>query len=400
MATRLRIALLSILVAALGCLGAAPAAAQDLKFSVPLPLTGVLAFTGQIQQAAWQHAVDYINKNGGIRGRKIDLSLYDDEYKVDLGVAGFKKAVANGDVVFAGGDGTPFIRAISPENNDRYKVLMSNTGMASDLVDTKKYPYHFLAAPNYTDMFDMLFRYMKAKQGSGPAPTVAFVYSSTEFGRDPLDNARKRAAELGIKVVLEEETKFGGVDIGASAIKLRNAGADYVIFHGYAGGVWPEILKQAREYRIKSQFMGTAFGADPELVRGVGPAADGFLGVVPYNLIVKDSNAPMMKVIDGYLHSWKGKPYTGYANMSYMQIWVTALILRDAIGNVIDAKKPLTGENLIAAVRALKPSNFGGIYAEPIALARQRIPAGVIYRYHVTPDSFSATPEVPFVRAE
>ncbi len=400
MATRLRLALLSIVVAALGCIGAAPAAAQDLKFSVPLPLTGVLAFTGQIQQAAWQHAVDYINKNGGIRGRKIDLSLYDDEYKVDLGVAGFKKAVANGDVVFAGGDGTPFIRAISPENNDRYKVLMSNTGMASDLVDTKKYPYHFLAAPNYTDMFDMLFRYMKAKQGSGPAPTVAFVYSSTEFGRDPLDNARKRAAELGIKVVLEEETKFGGVDIGASAIKLRNAGADYVIFHGYAGGVWPEILKQAREYRIKSQFMGTAFGADPELVRGVGPAADGFLGVVPYNLIVKDSNAPMMKVIDGYLHSWKGKPYTGYANMSYMQIWVTALILRDAIGNVIDAKKPLTGENLIAAVRALKPSNFGGIYAEPIALARQRIPAGVIYRYHVTSDSFSATPEVPFVRAE
>ena len=400
MATRLRLALLSIVLAALGCFGTAPAAAQDLKFSVPLPLTGVLAFTGQIQQAAWQHAVDYINKNGGIRGRKIDLSLYDDEYKVDLGVAGFKKAVANGDVVFAGGDGTPFIRAISPENNDRYKVLMSNTGMASDLVDTKKYPYHFLAAPNYTDMFDMLFRYMKAKQGSGPAPTVAFVYSSTEFGRDPLENARKRAAELGIKVVLEEETKFGGVDIGASAIKLRNANADYVIFHGYAGGVWPEILKQAHEYRIKSQFMGTAFGADPELVRGVGPAADGFLGVVPYNLIVKDNNAPMMKVIDGYLHSWKGKPYTGYANMSYMQIWVTALILRDAISNVIDAKKPLIGENLIAAVRALKPSNFGGIYAEPIALARQRIPAGVIYRYHVKADSFSATPEVPFVRAE
>ena len=36
----------------------------------------------------------------------------------------------------------------------------------------------------------------------------------------------------------------------------------------------------------------------------------------------------------GYLRGWKGKPYTGYANMSYMQIWVTALILRDAIGSV------------------------------------------------------------------
>lgn len=390
----------SALLALCACMGAGPVVAQDLKFSVPLPLTGVLAFTGQLQQSAWQHAVDYINKTGGIKGRKIDLSLYDDEYKVDLGVAGFKKAVASGDIVFAAGDGTPFIRAISPENNDRYKVLMSSTGMASDLVDGAKYPYHFLAALNYTDMFDVLFSYIKGKQGSGPAPKVALVYSTTEFGRDPIENAKKKAASLGINIVLEEETKFGGVEIGASAVKLRNAAADYVIFHGYAGGIWPEILKQAQVYGIKSQFMGTAFGADPELVRGVGPAADGFLGVVPYNLIVRDSNAPIMKVIDGYLRSWKAKPYTGYANMGYMQVWVTALILREAIGNVIEAKKPLTGVNLIAAVRAMKPSDFGGIYASPVAMVRQRLPAGVIYRFHVKADSFSATPEVPFARAE
>lgn len=390
----------SALLAVCACAGAGSAAAQDLKFSVPLPLTGVLAFTGQLQQSAWQHAVDYINKTGGIKGRKIDLSLYDDEYKVDLGVAGFKKAVASGDIVFAAGDGTPFIRAISPENNDRYKVLMSSTGMASDLVDIAKYPYHFLAALNYTDMFDVLFRYIKDKQGSGPAPKVALVYSATEFGRDPIENAKKKAAALGINIVLEDETKFGGVEIGASAVKLRNAAADYVIFHGYAGGIWPEILKQAQVYGIKSQFMGTAFGADPELVRGVGPAADGFLGVVPYNLIVRDSNAPIIKVIDGYLRSWKAKPYTGYANMGYMQVWVTALILREAIGSVIDAKKPLSGENLIAAVRAMKASDFGGIYASPVAMVRQRIPAGVIYRFNVKADSFSATPEVPFARAE
>ncbi len=32
---------------------ATPAAAQDIKFSLQLPLTGAVAFTGQLNQAGW-----------------------------------------------------------------------------------------------------------------------------------------------------------------------------------------------------------------------------------------------------------------------------------------------------------------------------------------------------------
>ena len=106
-----------------------PAAAQDIKFSLQLPLTGPVAFTGQLNQAGWQHAIDWINKNGGVKGRKLDPYIYDSEYKVDVGIAGWKKAIANGDMVFSVGDGTPFVRAVTPENNDRYKIMMTNTGL-------------------------------------------------------------------------------------------------------------------------------------------------------------------------------------------------------------------------------------------------------------------------------
>ncbi len=37
-------------------------AAQDIKFGLQLPLTGPIAFTGQLNQAGWQHAVEWINK--------------------------------------------------------------------------------------------------------------------------------------------------------------------------------------------------------------------------------------------------------------------------------------------------------------------------------------------------
>jgi branched-chain amino acid transport system substrate-binding protein len=386
-------------VAAALSLGA-PASAQDLKFSIPLPLSGPLAVTGQAQQAGWQHAVDYINRNGGIKGRKIDISYYDDEYKVDLGVAGFKKAAANGDLIFAGGDGTPFVRAISPENNEKYKVLMSNTGASSDLIDVAKYPYHFLVGPNYSDMVGMLYKYIKSKQGSGPAPKVAILYSASEFGRDPLEYARKQAAQMGINIVLEEETKFVGVDVTAHAIKIRNAAPDYVIIHGYAGNIWPEVVKLAREYGVKAQFMGTLYGSHPDVVQSIGPAADGYIGTVSFDLVLKDNPKPMMKIIDGYLKTWTAKPYTGYANIGYIQSWATALILRDAIGATIDAGKPLNGDNLIAAVNALKNWDGGGLFGVPISFEKNRVPYGVLYRYSVKDKDFSVAPASEWIKVD
>jgi branched-chain amino acid transport system substrate-binding protein len=378
---------------------AGTAHAQPLKYWIPLPLTGPLAITGQAQQKGWEDTVDWINKNGGIKGRKIEISFYDDEYKVALGVAGFKKAVANGDVVFAGGDGTPFVRAISPENNETYKVLMSNTGAASDLVDTNKYKYHILVGSNYSDQVDMLLNYVKVHWKGSAAPRLAFVYSATEFGRDPLEHLRARAKAQGINLVLEEETKFVEVDVTAHAIKLRNAKPDYVIFHGYASNVWPEIVKLCRDYGMKTQFMGTLYGSHPDVVSTVGSAADGYIGAVTVNLLVGQAKTPMMQTINAYLKNWKAKPYTGYANIGYMQSWATSLLLRKAIGAAIDKKEALTGPNLIKEVDAIKDWDAGGVFGMPVSVVQQRIPYGVLYRYNIKNGKLSVTEATPWQRA-
>lgn len=390
---------LAFAAAVAGALWSVPAWAQDLKFSIPIPLTGPFAVTGQAQQVGWQHAIDWINKNGGIKGRKIDAHFYDDEYKVELGVAGFKKAAADGNLTFAAGDGTPFVRAISPENNERYKILMSSTGNASDLVDTKKYKYHFLNGPTYSDMVNLLFKYIKENHKDA-APKVAIVYSATEFGRDILENSRKMAKDMGINLVLEEETKFTGVDVTAHAIKLRNAAPDYIIFHGYAGNIWPEIVKLAREYGVKAQFMGTLYGSHPEVVSGVGQAVDGYLGAVSVELAIKDRPEPMLKIIDGYIKTWTAKPYTGFANVGYMQSWATALILREAIGKAIDKKLPLNGDTLINEVSNLKDWDSGGVFGTKISLVDNRIPYGVIYKYSWPNGQFTVTPATKWQKAD
>lgn len=385
-----------------GLVGTNSAVAQeeDLKFWVPLPLTGPLAITGQAQQVGWQHAIDWINSNGGIGGHKVDIEFYDDEYKVELGVAGFKKAVADGDLTFSAGDGTPFVRAISPENNETYKTLMSSTGAASDLVDTDKYQYHFLVGPTYTDMIEMLFQYIKDNHQGDAEPTVAIVYSASEFGRDPLENARKLADKMGIEIVLEQETKWVEVDVTSHAIRVRQAKPDYVIFHGYAANVWPEIVKLVRDYGVETQFMGTLFGSHPDVVSTIGDAADNYLGTVSVNLLVGESDKPMMKTINEYLKTWTDKPYTGYANIGYMQSWGTALVLREAIGSAIEKGVELNGENLIKEIAAIKDFDAGGVFGVPVSFVDNRIPYGVIYRYNIKDGELSVSEATPWTKVE
>lgn len=390
------VALLGATVLAGSTVGAF-AQGEPLKFWVPLPLTGPLAITGQAQQVGWQHAVDWINKDGGIDGRNIAIEFYDDEYKVELGVAGFKKAVAGGDIVFSGGDGTPFVRAISPENNETYKVLMSSTGAASDLVDTERYPLHFLVGSNYSDQIKQLFDYIVAKDGG---KKVAIVYSASEFGRDPLENARKYAEEMGIEIVLEQETKFVEVDVTSHAIQVRQSQPDYVIFHGYAANVWPEIVKLLRDYGVEAQMMGTLFGSHPDVVSTIGDAADDYLGTVTVNLLVGETDTPMMKTIDEYMRTWTDKPYTGYANIGYMQSWATALLLREAIGSAIDKGVELNGENLIAEMSAIEDFDGDGVFGTPISFEDNRIPYGVLYRYNVEDGKLTVTEETPWGKIE
>lgn len=375
-------------------------AAEELRFSIPLPLTGPLAVTGQAQQIGWQHAIDWINGNGGIAGHRIDAEFYDDEYRVELAVAGFLRAAQRGDLIFSAVNGTPAVRAITPENNDTHQVLVSSTGGASDLINVDQYPFHFLVGPTYSDMIHMLFNHIAAEHAGSAAPTVALVYSDSEFGRDPLANARALAAEMGIDIVLEQETRFVEVDVTSHAIRIRQARPDYVIFHGYAANVWPEIVRLLRDYGVETQFMGTLFGSHPDVVATVGDAADNYLGTVSVNLLVGESDTEMMRIIDGYLRTWTDQPYTGYANIGYMQSWSTALVLREAIASAIGKGIELTGQNLIAEINAIEAFDAGGVFGTDVSFELNRIPYGVIYRYNIVDGQLTVSEATPWGRVD
>ena len=355
--------------------------ADTINLGVLAPLTGPYAFTGKSETAGWTDAVDYANSQGGAAGKKFNLMLLDDEYKVDVGVAAWKKALAGGPVHFAKADSIPLVKAIGPENNDGAKMLLSATANGSTLTNGDLH-YFFIPGPTYSDLMDIVFNQVKAQHKGSDKPRVALVHSNIEFGRDPMPHALEKAKAMGIDIVLEDETETTGVDVTASAIKLRDAKPDFVVFHGYAGNVWPEILRLSRDYGSKAQFMGTIWSVDPETVRGIGDAADGFIGAVPHTLNIKGNDAPTIKAIDGYLAK-RDPNYPGYGGIGYMSAWAFMAILTAVFTSAVKAGKPLTGENLIAEVRKLQDWDSGGVFGPKVSIINDHVPYGQLYRYRV-----------------
>ena len=73
-----------------------------------------------------------------------------------------------------------------------------------------------MLGPDYTEMFGILLRYIAKEK---PGAKVAFVYSDTEFGRDPIASSRAVAEKLGLKVVTEIMTPPGSVDVSTEVIR-------------------------------------------------------------------------------------------------------------------------------------------------------------------------------------
>ena len=354
-------------------LGAVEARAQseDIVLGGSIPLTGVFAFAGVGIHAGIQDYVKIVNDAGGIKGRKIKYVAEDTGYKVDASVAAFNKITSQEKVTLYYGDSTGFAKTINPELERRGTMIMAGASFASELNDPKRYPLQFLAGPDYTEMFGILMRHIANEK---PGASVAFVYSDTEFGRDPITPGEKLATDLGLKVVEKIVTPPGSVDVSTEVLKLRRARPDYTIFHGYILAPIPEFIQQAKQMGMQSRFMGTFWSMDNSMVQQLGENADGFMGVMPYRYYYdKDGNAPMLEKIR------QMRPE--YQSTAYMQGFVTAMLMTEAVKRTLDAGKELTGQNLKASLNTIKDFDTGGIFGVPISIPGNSVPVGRIYRF-------------------
>lgn len=368
-------------IAAISAFGIGTAwAAEELNWSIHCDLTGPAAEGGKAQGEGFRAYADWINAQGGIRGRMVNVTINDSTFKVDVAVANVKKALAQGRIDYLFGESTGMIQAITPENNSTNKILMTSGSFASELADENAYPYHFVPGATYGAQLMMLVDYIKASSGDAPAKLV-FIHSSTAMGRDGIDAAVAHAKEVGIEVALIQQTKFVETDVSSFALAIRQAQPTHVIHHGYSLSVWPEIIRSVRDYGMDDVvFLGTIWQSEHAKIGDLKDVADGLVGTRVWNDDTNNPAGEMVKVIGDILRA-NDPNFNGIARLGFIDAWISSMMATKAFEIVIDAGQEVNGDNLANAMRSIKDWDTGGIVGAPVTITGQQIGIGQVIKY-------------------
>ncbi len=364
-----------LLAALIGLSPAARAADDVVTVGACQPITGRFAFAGIAINAGLQDYLNLANEKQLVKGKKFNYVYEDSGYDTERAVACFKQIMAKHNPVIMYGESTGLGKAIAPELNSRYKVLYASASFSSELADPKTHPYSFISGPTYSDMFGVLLDYIARNKGAA-RPKVAFFYSDTEFGKDPIPFARKRAAELGIDVVSEIVTKAGAVDVTSEVLQLKKTNPDYVIFQGYILSPIIEVIRATKDFGLKTKFMGTFWSMDKGIIEKLGPDAEGYMGVNPYAYFY-DESAPGIVAMRAW--NQKAHPDVKYQPNSYIQGWFTGMVYVEAVKRVVASGKPVTGENLAAVLDTIKDWDTGGVTGK-VTFVNHKAGVGRVYR--------------------
>jgi len=113
-------------------------AAESIKIGSMNALTGPFGVLGVDQSKAAKLAVDHINKDGGILGRKVEILIRDDEMSPSTAARVARKLVLEDKVNFlVGANGSPAAMSVS-ELADRFKTIyISSAGAQAEAMTGK-----------------------------------------------------------------------------------------------------------------------------------------------------------------------------------------------------------------------------------------------------------------------
>lgn len=345
--------LLSVLVLiALLLVSGLALAGEDIKVGATQPITGRFAFAGKHINAGLQDSLGYANEQGGVDGTSIEYLFEDTGYDLKRAIATFKKLMAQHKMPIFYGESTGQGKALAQEIKDRYHCLYGSTSFSQKLAQRQDNPYMFVSGPTYAQQFGILLEYIANNPKElGQKPRVAFFYSDTEFGKDPIPYAREKAKELGIEVVAEEVTKVGAVDITSQLLDLKRNEPDFCIFQGYVVPPIPNVIRGAKDFGLDITFMGTFWAMSKMILDSLKEDAEGYMGVMPYSYWYQDE-IPMIQAIKAY--NTKHHAGVTYRPNSYMQGWFTGMVYVKLARMAKARGLAITGDNLAKMLPLVK----------------------------------------------
>lgn len=240
-----------------------------------IPLSGPASIEGHQLIKGVQFAIEEANAKGGALGRKIELATEDDESNSTKGVTIARKLIEYSHVPFIVGTYATAVAVAITKVAKEYKVPVLSCGSTGAIATQENKPgdpWFFRCWPDSDMQGDLTARaivgYFKAKK-------VAIIRDNTNYGVTLADQVTKVVRASGGTILSVETYNAGEQDFSSMLTKLRTMRPDAVFIGGWAGD-GANIVRQAAEVGLRSQFVGSGSMVSDDFIKLAGPASEGF----------------------------------------------------------------------------------------------------------------------------
>ena len=276
--------------------------AQGISIGHLADFSGPTADVGGPYGQGVADAIAYINKQGGVGGKKLEHETVDYSYQVPRAISTYKNW--SGRVVAIQGWGTADTEALVGFVT-KDKIPYFSASYAATLTDPaggskadKATPYNFFYGPSYSDAARGLVQWAAEdwkKKGSQGKAKYVHMGANHPYPNSPKAAAEEYARELGFEVLPPIQFALSPGDYTAQCLTLRQSGAHYA-YLGNTAGSNISVLKACQTVGVKVQFLGNVWGMDENAMKAAGSAANGVVYPVRTSAIWTDK-APGMALM-------------------------------------------------------------------------------------------------------
>jgi branched-chain amino acid transport system substrate-binding protein len=233
------------------------------------PLSGGFAAVYEPIASAQEAYFDYINSQGGVCGRKIDLRVEDDFYDPARALDATKKLVERDKVLaIIGGLGTASHSAVYEYlNQQKVPDLFVSSGARKWGSDPARFPYTIGFIIDYTSEGTIIGKYISTHL---PGQKVGVLYQNDDFGHDGLAGLKAGLDPEKNELVSEQSYESSDTDIRSQVLNLRTAGAEVVVAYSLPG-FSAQLISGASRMGWKPQFILSYVNTDPVMFEYVPP---------------------------------------------------------------------------------------------------------------------------------
>ena len=234
-------------------------------------LSGPLAGFGKQARLGMMLAVDEINEQGGVNGRKLKLLVEDSGYDPKKAVLAAQKLV-NQDKIFmmVGHIGTAQNMAAMPVQFEKNVINFFPITAAREMYE----PFHKLKYSFAATYFDQMRRAVPQMVKEKNAKKVCTIYQDDDFGLEVM-----RGGEAGLKTMgmeFGEKTSFkrGATDFSSQVAKMKASGCELVVL----GTIIRETIGtigESRKTGFNPTFLGSSAAYTDLIHKLGGKAMDG-----------------------------------------------------------------------------------------------------------------------------